>query len=118
MHFSTRETLTLILIVNVTAAGGAFLFGYVQDRLGHIPTLVTTMIWLGLSPLFLRISRQGPALFWTRRTSSESCLGRAKSAARGTGRYLSPRLPKCRFFGLWGLVVKLSRRWVRSRTDS
>ena len=35
MHFTTRDTLLLILVVNVTASLGALLFGYVQDRLGH-----------------------------------------------------------------------------------
>ena len=34
MGFTTRDTLLLILVVNVTAALGAFLFGYVQDRIG------------------------------------------------------------------------------------
>ena len=37
MHFTTRDTLLLILVVNVTASLGALLFGQVQDRLGHRP---------------------------------------------------------------------------------
>ena len=47
MGFTTRDTLFLILVVNVTAAAGAFAFGHVQDRLGHVRTLVITLIgWL------------------------------------------------------------------------
>ena len=39
LGFSTQDTIVLILIVNVTAAVGAFAFGHVQDRLGHIATV-------------------------------------------------------------------------------
>ena len=36
MKFSMQQTITLILVVNVTAAVGAFGFGYVQDAIGHV----------------------------------------------------------------------------------
>ena len=35
MHFTTAQTMAQVLVVNITAALGAFAFGYVQDRLGH-----------------------------------------------------------------------------------
>lgn len=31
------------LVVNITAAVGAFFFGNVQDRLGHVPTIALTL---------------------------------------------------------------------------
>src|SRR6187455_2580504 len=34
MKFTTQQTITLILVVNVTAAVGAFAFGYLQDAIG------------------------------------------------------------------------------------
>ncbi len=47
MGFTTQDTIVLILVVNVTAAIGAFAFGQVQDRIGHVRTLVLTMVgWL------------------------------------------------------------------------
>ncbi len=47
MRFTMTETLSLILIVNVTAAVGAFLFGHFQDRLGHVRTIVLTLVgWI------------------------------------------------------------------------
>jgi hypothetical protein len=38
MGFTMRDTLLLVLVVNVTASLGALGFGFVQDRLGHVPT--------------------------------------------------------------------------------
>ena len=35
MKFTMQQTITLILVVNVTAALGAFGFGYLQDAIGH-----------------------------------------------------------------------------------
>ena len=35
MGFTTKETIGLIFVVNITAALGAFGFGYWQDRIGH-----------------------------------------------------------------------------------
>ena len=36
LDFSTRQTILLVLLVNITAALGAFVFGHVQDRIGHV----------------------------------------------------------------------------------
>src|SRR5205814_3238436 len=42
MHFKTQDTILLVLVVNVTAAVGAFGFGYAQDRLGKVVALRAT----------------------------------------------------------------------------
>ena len=39
MGFTTQDTIVLVLLVNITASLGAFLFGQWQDRLGHRRTL-------------------------------------------------------------------------------
>jgi UMF1 family MFS transporter len=47
LGFSTADTITMVLAVNVTAALGAFGFGQVQDRLGHVRTLtLTLLVWI------------------------------------------------------------------------
>lgn len=47
MAFSTQNTVLLILVVNITAAIGAFAFGYVQDRIGHVATIAITLVgWI------------------------------------------------------------------------
>jgi len=107
MGFTTRDTLFLILVVNVTAAAGAFAFGHVQDRIGHVPTLVITMIgWL--LAVVLAWMAEGAALFWIVANIVGLCLGSSQSAGRALVGYLSPPARTAEFFGLWGLAVKLS----------
>jgi UMF1 family MFS transporter len=107
MGFSTRDTILLILVVNVTAAIGAFGFGYVQDRLGHVPTIVLTLAgWL--LTVLLAWMAEGAALFWVAANLVGLCLGSSQSAGRALVGYLSPPGRQAEFFGLWGLAVKLS----------
>lgn len=107
MAFTTRDTLFLILVVNVTAAVGAFAFGHVQDRLGHVRTLVITMLgWL--LAVVLAWMAEGAALFWIVANLVGLCLGSSQSAGRALVGYLSPPARTAEFFGLWGLAVKLS----------
>jgi UMF1 family MFS transporter len=107
MGFTTRDTIFLILLVNITAAVGAFVFGQVQDRLGHVRTIVLTLIGWMLTVL-LAYMAQGPALFWVAANLVGLCLGSSQSAGRALVGYLSPPGRSAEFFGLWGLAVKLS----------
>ena len=46
MNFSTEQLLILIIVVNVTSAVGAFLFGFFQDRIGSVRALSMSLgIW-------------------------------------------------------------------------
>jgi MFS transporter, UMF1 family len=107
MGFTTRDTLVLILVVNVTAAAGAFAFGHFQDRLGHVRTLALTLVgWL--VAVALAWAAHGPPLFWAAANVVGLCLGASQSASRALIGYLSPPSRTAEFFGLWGLAVKLS----------
>jgi MFS transporter, UMF1 family len=107
MGFTTRDTIFLILLVNITAAVGAFVFGQVQDRLGHVRTIVLTLIGWILTVVLAYLA-QGPALFWVAANLVGLCLGSSQSAGRALVGYLSPPGRSAEFFGLWGLAVKLS----------
>jgi UMF1 family MFS transporter len=107
MGFTTRDTLVLILLVNITAAAGAFAFGHIQDRLGHVRTLVLTLIgWL--IAVVLAWLAESVVLFWIVANIVGLCLGASQSAGRALVGYLSPPTRTAEFFGLWGLAVKLS----------
>jgi UMF1 family MFS transporter len=107
MGFTTTETLTLILIVNVTAALGAFLFGHYQDRLGHVRTVVLTLVgWIVV--VVLAWAAESRLVFWLNANLVGLCLGSSQSAGRAMVGYLSPPARTGEYFGLWGLAVKLS----------
>ena len=107
MGFSTRDTLLLILVVNVTAAAGAFLFGYLQDRAGHVRAI--GMILLGwIVTILIAWRAADPAVFWLAANCVGLCLGSSQSAGRALVGYLSPPGRQAEFFGLWGLAVKCS----------
>ena len=107
MHFTMQQTLLLIFVVNITAAAGAFLFGHVQDRIGHIPTIALTLLgWMAM--VGLAWAAQGPAMFWVAANVAGVCMGSSQSAGRALVGLLSPPARRAEFFGLWGLAVKLS----------
>ena len=107
MGFTMAQTLLLVLVVNVTASAGAFLFGYIQDRLGHVRTLVGTLIGWCLV-VIVAYSSTGAAGFWVAANLAGIFLGASQSAGRALVGYLSPALHRAEFFGLWGLAVKLA----------
>ncbi|MFN7086929.1 MAG: MFS transporter [Burkholderiales bacterium] len=107
MGFGTRDTIFLVLVVNVTAAAGAFVFGQLQDRLGHVRTIVLTLTGWIVTVLLAYFAR-GPVLFWAAANLAGWCLGSSQSAGRALVGYLSPVSRSAEFFGLWGLAVKLS----------
>ncbi len=107
MHFTTRQTILLIFVVNITAAVGAFLFGHLQDRIGHIPAIALTLVgWIVM--IVLTWAAQGPGLFWVAANLAGICMGSSQSAGRALVGLLSPATRRAEFFGLWGLAVKLS----------
>ncbi len=107
MHFGTQETVKMVLLVNIMAAGGAFLFGHVQDRLGHVRTIAITLLgWMLM--VMIAFYADTPEKFWLAAGIAGLCLGSSQSAGRALVGYLSPTGRSAEFFGLWGLAVKLS----------
>ena len=107
MGFTTQDTIELILLVNITASLGAFLFGQWQDRLGHRLTLTLTLFgWCSMVVIaYLTTGRLG---FWIAANIAGLCLGASQSAGRALVGYLAPEDRHAEFFGLWGLAVKLA----------
>jgi UMF1 family MFS transporter len=107
MHFSTRDTILLIFVVNITAAIGAFAFGHLQDRIGHIQTIALTLV-LWIVMVLLAWGAQGPPMFWLAANLAGIAMGASQSAGRALVGLLSPANRRAEFFGLWGLAVKFS----------
>ena len=107
MGFKTKDTILLVLVVNVTAAIGAFGFGYAQDRIGKVAALrVTIVVWVAMT-VVAYFSRT-PATFWVAANLAGLCMGSSQSAGRALVAYLSPEGRSAEFFGLWGVAVRLA----------
>jgi UMF1 family MFS transporter len=107
MGFETQDTILLILVVNVTAAIGAFGFGYAQDRIGKVWALRVTIIgWVGMTVIAFLSST--PGLFWIAANLAGLCMGSSQSAGRALVAYFSPPARSGEFFGLWGVATRLA----------
>ena len=105
MKFTMQQTITLILVVNVTAAAGAFGFGYVQDAIGHVRAVAITLVgWIAM--VLLAGTTQTVSGFWIAANLAGLCMGSSQAAGRAIVGYLAPPARLAEFFGLWGLAVK------------
>jgi UMF1 family MFS transporter len=105
MKFTTQQTITLILVVNITAAVGAFGFGYLQDAVGHVRAVAITLVgWIVM--VVLAGLSESAASFWVAANLAGLCMGSAQAAGRAVVGYLAPPARLAEFFGLWGLAVK------------
>lgn len=105
MKFTTQQTLVLILVVNVTAAAGAFGFGYLQDAIGHVRAMALVLAgWIGM--ILLAYTADDAPAFWAAANLAGLCMGSAQAAGRAIVGYLAPPARLAEFFGLWGLAVK------------
>jgi len=107
MGFRTKDTIVLVLVVNVTAAIGAFAWGYAQDRIGKTAALKLT-IWGWIAMTVLAYFARTPALFWVAANLAGLCMGSSQSAGRALVAFLSPAARSGEFFGLWGVAVRLA----------
>jgi UMF1 family MFS transporter len=107
MGFKTLDTIMLVLVVNITAAIGAFGFGYVQDRTGKVVALRITLVgWIAMVVVAYLSETRGT--FWIAANLAGFCLGSSQSAGRALVAYLSPAGRSAEFFGLWGFATRLA----------
>ena len=105
MKFTMQQTIILILVVNITAALGAFGFGYLQDAIGHVRSLALTLAgWIAM--VLTAGFAEGPGAFWVAANLAGLCMGSSQAAGRAVVGYLAPPARLAEFFGLWGLAVK------------
>jgi len=107
MGFGTQEVIVMILVVNLTAAVGAFGFGLAQDRIGSVRTLaLTLLVWI--AALVLAYFLESRAGFWWVANLIGVAMGSSQSAGRALIGLFSPPARAAEFFGLWGLAGKLA----------
>ncbi len=107
LGFTPSMTVLLIIVVNVTASVGAFLFGYLEDVIGSKNTIMITLfIWIitVTSAFFIK----GKQAFWVVANLAGISMGASQSSARALVGLFSPESKSAEFFGFWGFAGKLS----------
>lgn len=107
LKFTTQECINMILSVSVTAAVGAGIFGYVQDKIGSIRTLLITLtIWTIAT--FIAFGAQEKWQLWLSCNLVGIAMGATGSAGRALVGQFSPAGRSGEFLGLWGMAHKLA----------
>jgi UMF1 family MFS transporter len=105
--FKQQETMVLIFVLNLAAAGGAFAWGYLQDRIGHKIALGSTLIgWIATCVIAAITTTKGG--FWWAATIAGLCMGSSQSAGRALAGMFSPPRQLAEFYGLWGFAIRLA----------
>ena len=107
MGFSTDELVTMIMVVNITAALGAYAVGHIQDRLGS-RTALSMALAMWIAALIIILAAETRPVVWL----GANLIGIAMGACQASGRALignfTPLAHSAEFYGLWGLAVNLA----------
>ncbi|MGZ9075691.1 MAG: MFS transporter [Burkholderiaceae bacterium] len=107
MNFTLLQTMLLVIVVNITAAIGAFAFGYVQDALGHKRALtLTLLLWIAMTVIASFATT--PGLFWLSANLAGLAMGSSQSAGRAMVGVFAPTTRLAEFYGLWTLSVQVA----------
>jgi MFS transporter, UMF1 family len=105
--FQQQETMVLIFVLNLAAAGGAFAWGYLQDRVGHKIALGSTLVgWIATCIIAALSATKGQ--FWWAAAIAGLCMGSSQSAGRAMAGMFAPPRQLAEFYGLWTFAVRLS----------
>lgn len=107
IHFDQQQLIVLIMVVNVTAAIGAFICGHMQDKIGSVPTLaITLLLWIIaiVSAFFTTL----PLHMWIVGNIIGLAMGSSQAVGRALVSQFTPADRSAEFLGLWGLVNRLS----------
>ncbi|MBA2674315.1 MFS transporter [Ramlibacter sp.] len=105
--FQQQETMVLIFVLNLAAAGGAFAWGYLQDRVGHKLALGSTLVgWVATCVIAAVSTSKGQ--FWWAAALAGLCMGSSQSAGRAMAGLFAPPRQLAEFYGLWTFAIRLA----------
>jgi UMF1 family MFS transporter len=105
--FRQQETMVLIFVLNLAAAGGAFAWGYLQDRIGHKIALAITLVgWVATCIIAGLTTTKGG--FWWAAAIAGLCMGSSQSAGRAMAGMFAPPRQLAEFYGLWTFAIRLA----------
>ncbi|HMB54678.1 MAG TPA: MFS transporter [Thermoanaerobaculia bacterium] len=105
LGFTAAELITLFMIVQISSAGGALGFGWLQDRLGATRTIqITLVLWIGVC--VVAYLTESKTTFFVVSLCAGLGIGSLQSASRALVGLFSPLEKSGEFFGFWGLAGK------------
>jgi len=105
--FVPSETMVLIFVLNFAAAAGAYVFGHVQDTVGHRPSLAgALLVWVAVCLIAASVTTKGG--FWWAAGLAGLAMGASQSAGRAMTGVLAPPAQLAEFFGLWTFATRLA----------
>jgi len=122
IKWDNTSRVLMFVITQFTAAGGAFLFGYLQDVIGAKKTFnLTLLLWIiaviliwATNDITVFLNRQfgfsleSQTFFLMVGCLAGMGLGATQSASRAIVGLFSPASKSAEFFGFWGLSGKLA----------
>ncbi len=104
----TQEEIILFgIALNVTAGGGAFAFGWVDDRIGSKRTVVLSLAaMIAISVPILLV--EGKTAFWALALALGLFMGPVQSASRALMARMAPPALQTEMFGLFALSGKIT----------
>lgn len=105
--FAQQETMVLIFVLNLAAAGGAFAWGYLQDWIGHKLALGSTLVGWVLTCVIAALSTT-KGQFWWAAAIAGLCMGSSQSAGRALAGMFAPQRQLAEFYGLWSFALRLA----------
>lgn len=105
--FSFEDVLIFGIVINVCAGAGAFLFGYIDDRIGGKWTVLVSLIGLTVAAL-IAVLAQTRLMFWVAAVLIGLLVGPNQSASRSLmGRFV-PDTKENEFYGFFAFSGKFT----------
>ena len=116
LNFQTSDLTIMFLILQLSAAGGAFGFGWLEGKLGPKNTVLATLVWwiVGISAIYLlptlseATQIEPKKLFFGISLMAGAGIGATQSSSRALVGILAPPDKTSEMFGFWGFFMRLS----------
>lgn len=122
VQWDEEVRILMFVIVQITAAAGAFLFGFVQDKIGALVTNIFILfLWfVGVMGIYsvlditewlnsaFQADFEEQYVFLFIGLIAGLCLGSSQSASRTLVGLFTPDAKAAEFFGFWGLFYKMA----------
>lgn len=124
LHFSFKDVVLLVAGVQVTGAIGAFAFGFLSDKIGHIRTIIFSLgLWIAVTTGAFLVALDLPIwatgdpdtpfalrqnIFWVLGLLVGFTMGATQSSSRAFLAVVSPQAISGRLFGLYAVAGRFS----------